>query len=99
MSDLPEFQDREVWEPYGACLGVDPDLFFPPRGAPSQQAKAVCEGCCVKGECLEFAMRTNQKFGIWGGTSYKDRRRMRGHNLPPARQEPPQLELVNGGQT
>lgn len=71
-----EFPDHE-WAKLGNCLGCDPDLFFPERGASTREAKAVCGACVVKDECLEFALRTNEKFGIWGGTSERERRRMR----------------------
>lgn len=99
MSDLPEQPPRESWEPYGACLGCDPALFFPERGSPCQQAKAVCAGCPVQRECLEFAVRTNQQFGIWGGLSRRERRRLRGHNVAPSRGQPPQFRLVQGGRS
>lgn len=69
--------DPMVWAERGNCLGVDADLFFPERGAPTQQAKAVCQGCVVKDECLDYALTNGEKFGIWGGKSERERRRMR----------------------
>jgi WhiB family redox-sensing transcriptional regulator len=90
MSDLPELPAREGWEPYGACLGVDPDLFFLDRTEHASEAKRVCRSCPVVGECLEFALRTNQKFGVWGATSPRERRKLRrerGLTPPPARPE------------
>ena len=65
------------WQERANCLGVDPDLFFPARGAPTKEAKAVCGGCEVKMECLEYALRHGEKFGIWGGMSERERRRIR----------------------
>lgn len=65
------------WRDRARCIGMDFDLFFPARGASTFEAKAVCEGCAVRAECLEFALETDQKFGIWGGTSERERRRMR----------------------
>ncbi|MCB1258049.1 MAG: WhiB family transcriptional regulator [Microthrixaceae bacterium] len=59
------------------CMGVDPDLFFPERGASTAEAKAVCEGCVVKDLCLESALANGEKFGIWGGTSERERRALR----------------------
>ena len=59
------------------CLGVDPDLFFPERGASTREAKEVCQGCVVKDDCLEFALQNGEKFGIWGGMSERERRRIR----------------------
>ena len=59
------------------CLGVDPDLFFPERGASTREAKEVCRGCVVREDCLEFALANGEKFGIWGGLSERERRRIR----------------------
>ncbi|MGH9117242.1 MAG: WhiB family transcriptional regulator [Acidimicrobiales bacterium] len=66
-----------AWMDLANCLGCDPDLFFPELGEPSAAAKAVCGGCVVRRECLEFALVTGQKHGIWGGTSERERRRLR----------------------
>ena len=65
------------WQERANCLGVDPDLFFPERGASTREAKAVCKGCEVRGECLEYALAHGEKFGIWGGLSERERRRVR----------------------
>ena len=65
------------WWDHANCLGVDPDLFFPERGASTREAKAVCRGCTVSEECLEYALRNSEKFGIWGGMSERERRRVR----------------------
>ena len=65
------------WQDYANCLGVDPDLFFPERGASTREAKAVCRACVVREECLEYALVNGEKFGIWGGLSERERRRLR----------------------
>ena len=65
------------WQDQANCLGVDPDLFFPERGASTKEAKEVCRGCVVREECLEFALSNGEKFGIWGGMSERERRRIR----------------------
>jgi WhiB family redox-sensing transcriptional regulator len=65
------------WQDYANCLGVDPDLFFPERGASTREAKEVCRGCVVREECLEYALVNGEKFGIWGGMSERERRRLR----------------------
>jgi len=54
------------WQEYSNCLGVDPDLFFPERGASTREAKEVCRACVVRLDCLEFALQNGEKFGIWG---------------------------------
>ena len=65
------------WQERANCLGVDPDLFFPERGASTREAKAVCGSCEVRPECLEYALDHAEKFGIWGGLSERERRRLR----------------------
>ncbi len=67
----------ESWQELANCLGVDPDLFFPERGASTREAKEVCRGCVVREDCLEFALANGEKFGIWGGLSERERRRIR----------------------
>ena len=69
------------WRARGACLGADPELFFPLSSAgPSveqlSQAKTVCAGCQVRAECLEFALATRQVHGVWGGASEDERLRL-----------------------
>jgi len=68
-------EDR-AWQDYANCLGVDPDLFFPERGASTREAKEVCRGCVVREECLEYALANHIDHGIWGGTSERQRRRI-----------------------
>lgn len=65
------------WQSRANCLGVDPDLFFPERGASTKEAKEVCRGCVVRADCLEYALQNGEKFGIWGGMSERERRRIR----------------------
>ena len=76
LSALDDAEDKG-WQERANCLGVDPDLFFPERGASTKEAKGVCGGCEVKNECLEYALRHGEKFGIWGGMSERERRRIR----------------------
>lgn len=69
--------DQTDWQDQANCLGVDPDLFFPERGASTREAKEVCRGCVVREQCLEYALANGEKFGIWGGLSERERRRLR----------------------
>ena len=66
-----------TWQRRANCMGVDPELFFPERGASTREAKEVCRGCVVREDCLEFAIANGEKFGIWGGMSERERRRVR----------------------
>ena len=75
--DAIDEPEEAGWQLEANCLGVDPDLFFPERGASTKEAKAVCKGCVVREDCLEFALQNGEKFGIWGGLSERERRRIR----------------------
>lgn len=61
----------------GSCRGMDPDVFFPDRGESLAPAKAVCAECIVRDECLEYALDHGERFGVWGGTSERERRKLR----------------------
>ena len=69
--------DEMAWQDDANCKGANADLFFPERGASTRAAKAICRACNVREECLEFAITTGEKFGIWGGMSERERRRVR----------------------
>jgi WhiB family transcriptional regulator, redox-sensing transcriptional regulator len=79
------------WRAAGACLTADPDLFFPVAvgdAASPQVSRAllICDGCLVKDQCLDFAMRTREPAGIWGGTTPEERiRALRARHRRPAR--------------
>jgi WhiB family redox-sensing transcriptional regulator len=66
-----------AWMLRANCLGVDPNLFYPERGASTREAKAVCEGCVVRDDCLGYALTRDERHGIWGGLSERQRRRIR----------------------
>lgn len=72
-----ERPEGQSWQDEANCLGVDPDLFFPERGMDTREAKEVCRGCIVRESCLEYALSNGEKFGIWGGLSERERRRLR----------------------
>jgi WhiB family redox-sensing transcriptional regulator len=84
VSAVPVEPDPD-WHDHANCLGVDPDLFFPERGASTREAKEVCRGCEVRHDCLEFALQNGEKFGIWGGLSERERRRIRRQRAQVAR--------------
>ena len=66
-----------AWQDLANCRGADPDLFFPERGASTRTAKGICRECSVQAGCLEFAIVSSEKFGIWGGLSERERRKIR----------------------
>lgn len=70
------------WSQFASCLDEDPDLFFPvgERGQSLlqlEEARAVCESCAVKSECLQLAMDLESDHGVWGGLGPDERRRLR----------------------
>ncbi len=73
------------WSEDALCAEVDPERWFPEKGGSTKEAKAVCRQCTVRAECLEYALDTKQRFGIWGGKSERERRRLLG--LPDDDQE------------
>jgi WhiB family redox-sensing transcriptional regulator len=66
-----------AWQDFANCRGANPDLFFPERGASTRTAKSICRECTVQDQCLEFAIVSSEKFGIWGGMSERERRKIR----------------------
>ena len=71
------FQPAPAWRALAACRGVDPELFFTERGESTGDAKAICRDCDVRADCLEYALANKEKFGIWGGLSERERRKLR----------------------
>lgn len=69
--------DRADWVKQAECAGMATDLWFPQRGASTKEAKAVCAVCPVRQECLDHAMAVPERYGIWGGFSERERRRIR----------------------
>lgn len=70
------------WRHHAACLGQDPELFFPigttgPALDQTERAKAVCQYCPVITDCLEWAVATRQEAGVWGGLTDDERRTLR----------------------
>lgn len=59
------------------CAQVDPELFYPEKGGSTRAAKSVCLTCSVWVQCLEYALAHDERFGIWGGTSERERHRLR----------------------
>lgn len=69
--------DPFAWVADAACNGRDDIDWYPSRGAATAPAKAVCADCPVRIDCLHYALNNNEHFGIWGGTSERERRRIR----------------------
>ena len=69
--------EEESWQDRALCSQTDPEAFFPEKGGSTREAKKICTGCEVKAECLEYALANDERFGIWGGLSERERRRIK----------------------
>jgi WhiB family redox-sensing transcriptional regulator len=76
---LREPVEDTSWRERAACLDMPANLFYagPHENDVAANAREVCASCPVAGECLEFALVHDERFGIWGGTSERERRRLR----------------------
>ncbi|OBG49183.1 WhiB family transcriptional regulator [Mycolicibacterium fortuitum] len=72
----PETEDDQ-WQERALCAQTDPEAFFPEKGGSTREAKRICQGCEVKDACLEYALAHDERFGIWGGLSERERRRLK----------------------
>lgn len=86
MTDRPEFTllpsrpaaaDDLAWREFGLCAQTDPEAFFPDKGGSTREAKQMCQRCDVRVDCLDYALANDERFGIWGGTSERERRVLR----------------------
>ena len=70
------------WFDRAACRGMSVDLFIPTqhKGGPAtyEETRPVCDSCEVKTECLNYAVTSGEHLGMWGGTTPRERFRMRG---------------------
>ena len=67
------------WRQRGACSGLDPSIFFPDSEEAADEAKSICAICPVRLSCLEHALSSRERDGVWGGTTEKERRRIIRH--------------------
>jgi WhiB family transcriptional regulator, redox-sensing transcriptional regulator len=77
LSLVPSDGEPAGWQEKALCAQTDPEAFFPEKGGSTREAKRVCSSCEVRAECLEYALENDERFGIWGGLSERERRRMR----------------------
>ena len=74
---LEDTGEEPDWQERALCAQTDPEAFFPEKGGSTREAKRICSGCEVRAECLEYALAHDERFGIWGGLSERERRRLR----------------------
>ena len=73
----PEDDGLMGWQERALCAQTDPEAFFPEKGGSTREAKKVCTQCDVRAECLEYALANDERFGIWGGLSERERRKLK----------------------
>ena len=65
------------WRDEGLCAQTDPEAFYPDKGQSPKQAKKVCASCPVQALCLAYALTHDERFGVWGGLSERERRALK----------------------
>ncbi len=73
----PGDEEDRSWQDRALCAETDPEAFFPEKGGSTREAKRTCRACEVRADCLEYALTHQEKFGIWGGLSERERRRLK----------------------
>ena len=64
------------WQERALCAQTDPESFYPEKGGSTREAKKVCLSCEVVGKCLKYALENNERFGVWGGLTERERRKL-----------------------
>jgi WhiB family redox-sensing transcriptional regulator len=65
------------WQDDALCAQTDPEAFYPEKGGSTRDAKRICQNCEVRAECLEYAVERDERFGVWGGMSERERRQLK----------------------
>ena len=76
LADLADMAAATAWMGDGLCSGADPESWFPERGAPAGPAKRICHACPARAACLAYALDEEIPFGIFGGLTARERRRL-----------------------
>ena len=88
LGNVPEWQARAL------CAQTDPEAFFPEKGGSTRDAKRICARCEVKENCLQYALDHDERFGIWGGLSERERRKIKRQAREAARRRTERLPVV-----
>jgi len=67
----------DIWRAHALCLEFPEVEWIPTDFDPATEARAICARCPVRAECLDHALRTNEQYGIWGGTNVQERRALK----------------------
>ena len=77
LDDGSALAEEDQWQERALCSQTDPEAFFPEKGGSTREAKRICMGCEVRDECRDYAWAHDERFGIWGGLSERERRRIK----------------------
>ena len=66
----------DYWQDRAACFGIDPDVFFPISEEEAGPALAYCGACRIREDCLAWALKNGERYGVWGGLTEQQRRRI-----------------------
>jgi hypothetical protein len=88
LGNVPEWQARAL------CAQTDPEAFFPEKGGSTRDAKRICARCEVKEDCLKYALERDERFGIWGGLSERERRKIKRQAREAARRRAERIPVV-----
>jgi WhiB family redox-sensing transcriptional regulator len=76
--------DETVWQDRANCATADPEIFYPEKGGSTFEAKKVCKACDVREECLQDALARDDRYGIYGGLSERQRRKLSSRRIEVA---------------
>ncbi|QIG58266.1 WhiB family transcription factor [Gordonia phage Skog] len=80
-TDDETVMEKRSWKWGARCAGADYEAFFPEKGGSTREAKQICRECIVRSECLQAALDNDERFGVWGGYSERERRKMRSRRI------------------
>ena len=69
----------DTWQDKAACYGIDPEIFFPASEEDASLALSYCTACPIRDICLAWALRNRERYGVWGGLTEQQRRRLQRH--------------------
>ena len=76
LSDLLLLTEERPWLAFAACRGEDPAIFFEGQDGSPSEAMKICAGCPVQTECLDYSLMARERYGVWGGATERERRRL-----------------------
>jgi WhiB family redox-sensing transcriptional regulator len=77
LGESVDTDNPDDWTDRALCAQTDPEAFYPEKGGSTREAKKVCASCPVAAECLAYALANDERFGIWGGKSERERRALK----------------------